>query len=76
MSLRNFFQIITRHSRKIHNPLGRWTPSKNNRETEIKILMANHDNCGGDECGCPSTLKNHMDTINEKQDSEQTEIRS
>ena len=45
--LRRLFQ-----TKKLKTSLGRWALAKTMKEQQIKIIMANHDSCGGKLCEC------------------------
>lgn len=56
--LRRLFQ-----TKKLKTSLGRWALPKTMKEQQIKIIMANHDSCGGKLCETPTDLKKGINHI-------------
>ena len=60
---------IFKEVQKVQKPLGRWAlnATKNQKDIkkmqDIKIMLANHDCCGGELCETPSKLKTEIDKI-------------
>lgn len=62
--LSSFFHIVKNIQlvSKPLPPLGRWS-TKNNRDSIIKSVLANHDCCGDRLCGNPLNVKEQVDNI-------------
>ena len=62
-----FFSKTTKNISKTlpvkNNPLGRWERPTTKQREDIKVLLANHDSCGGKSCETPVDLKQEITNI-------------